>query len=162
MCAYCAHICGAIISLALSITCEINETYSLYPLLPLLLDIDLRELPLDGFYNGGVLRFSAGAGQGIASVSGIFYRIPPGFRKYKIGFREVFPFGVRQFRHSLYPRPFQGLYRYLPPEAGCGLIKVALQSTVGRQKGESTLASRFRCSLALFPFPSGLPATLDN
>jgi hypothetical protein len=67
---------------------------------PLFLDIDLRELSFNGCCDGGVFRFSAGAGQGIAGVSGIFYRVPPGLRKYKIILRQVFALCVRQFRHS--------------------------------------------------------------
>ena len=80
-----------------------------YALVSLLLDIDLRKLPFDGCCDGGVFRLSAGAGQGITSVRGVFNRVAPGLRKYKIGFRQVFPFCVRQFRHSVHPWPFQSL-----------------------------------------------------
>jgi hypothetical protein len=138
---------------------EMDGGSFLHSLLPLLLDINLRELPFNGFHNGGVLRFSTGAGQGIASVSGIFYRIPPGFRKYKIGFREVFPFGVRQFRHSVYPLPFQSLYKYFLPEIGCGLFKVALLSKVGQQQENRLRRPNFMESLPCFRSRQAFPTT---
>jgi hypothetical protein len=102
-----------------------------YSFVPLLLDINLRELPFNGCCDGGVFRFSAGAGQGIASVNGIFYRVPPGFRKYKITLRQVFALCVRQFRHpstSGLPSPVTGIFCQ---RDSAGLSKIALRSKVG-------------------------------
>jgi uncharacterized membrane protein YfcA len=131
--------------------------YSLYSLLPLLLDIDLRELPFDGFYDGGVLRFSAGAGQGIASVSGIFYRIPPGFRKYKIGFREVFPFGVRQLRHFVYPGLSNSSTSIFCRRYAASLFKVALLSKVGQQQENRLWCPNFMAPLPCFGSRQAFP-----
>ena len=112
-----------------------NIPCSLLPIpcsfIPLLLDINLRELPFNGCCDGGVFGFSAGAGQGIASVSGVFYRVAPGLRKYKIAFRQVLSFCVRQFRHpstSGLPRPISGIFCQ---REVAGLSKIALRSKVG-------------------------------
>jgi len=98
------------VSIEISIICLRNLGIFFYALVSLLLDIDLRELLFDRRDHRGVFRLSARAGQSIASVRGVFYRVAPGLRKYKIGFRQVFPFCVRQFRHSVHPLPFQSLY----------------------------------------------------
>jgi hypothetical protein len=97
--------------------------YSLGALVSLLLDIDLRELPFDGCCDGGVFRLSTGASKRIASMRGVFDRVAPGFRKYKIGFRQVLPFCVRQFCHSIHPLPFQSLYGHFNLEGGCESVQ---------------------------------------
>ena len=68
--------------------------------LRLLFDLNLRELTLHRCDDGCVFRLSAGASQRIPGVCGVFDRIAPGFWKYKIAFRQLFPFFVCQLSHA--------------------------------------------------------------
>jgi hypothetical protein len=85
-----------------------------------------------------LFRLSAGAGQRIAGVRGVFYRVAPGFRKYKIAFRQVFPFCLRQFRHSVHPWDFHSIYSNLLPGEMvpvCSKLHSGVVAALGRIRG---------------------------
>ena len=132
----------------INIFCNINHL-RIRPLF----DIYLRKLSLYSRPDRRVFRLTAGASQRIAGMSGVFDRIAPGLRKYKIALGQIFPFCVRELRHWYTFGPFNLSTGIFCSRDGAGLSKVALQAKV---------ACRFPALPCRLSGPSWPPSTMED